>query len=733
MIDVKRATCCHCSVRCGVLVEVADGVPLSIRGDTDHPVTQGFICPRGQAALEYLGHPGRLNRPRKRLGARGEGRWADLSWDDALDEIAERLRVIVERDGPEAVAYAAGTFHGTDAAIGNRFLNHLGSPNAVGVWPICAGPQIEAETLTYGFGPSVPDVAPGITQAIVLWGKHPSASNPPFWGRVVAATRAGAKLLVIDPRQTMEAEAADLWLRPRPGTDAALALGLLCVIVTEKLHDPDFVDRWTLGFEDLAARAREYPPERVAELTWLTPAEIVRAARMYAASRPAALAAGSPVGMGRNALGWERAKACLIAIGGNLDIRGGNHLVGPPPDVLTKVDVDDYDALSTGQRAKRIGADRFRLHHEGYERFNATAKRVWYGRERVLRQDVGASAHAPSLWRAILTRQPYPVRALFVQHHNVLGCYPNTRLAYRALKSANLELLVVHEQFMTATAQLADYVLPAAGWLEKPYMHVSGLDDRVLANEPVVPAREERRSDYQLWADLAPRLGLTGAWPASLEALFDTMLEPAGLGFVDLARRPQHWLSYPKQYGHHQALDPPAGRARGFGTPSGKVELRSTILDALGYDPLPGFEEPLAPAFGDAEAYPFLLCTGATTIEMTHQDHRQISALRRRHPDPTVEISAEAAAGVGVVSGDWIWIETPAGRVRQRARIVQGLHPRVVQAERWWYPERRGEEPDLYGIWESNINAYTEDDPDLCDPAYGNWPFRLGRCQLRKA
>ena len=732
-IETKRATCSHCGVCCGVLVDVAGDRPLAIRGDPDHPITKGFICKRGLAAIEYFDHPDRLDRPRKRLGGRGEGRWAELSWDEALDEIAERLRKIVDSNGPEAVAYAAGTFHGPDEQIGNRFLNHLGSPNSAGVWLICGGPQVEAEALTYGWGRSQPDLVPGTTRLVLLWGKHPSASSPPTWGRVLALKRAGAKLVTIDPRRTREAEASDLWLRPRPGSDAALALGFLHVIMSEGLYDGEFVKGWTVGFDELAARVKEYPPESVAQLTGVPVDDIVKAARMYATNRPAVISSSAPVGMGRNALNWERAMACLIAICGNLDVPGGNLLVGPPPDVLTKVDIDDYPALPPEQRAKRLGVDRFRLHNEGYERLNSAMRRVWSGRQYVLRADVGAAAHAPSLWRAILNEQPYPVRALFVQHNNVLGAYSNTQLAYQALKSPNLELLVVQEQFMTATAQLADYVLPAAGWLEKPFMYIRGLNDWMLANEQVVPARGERRSDYQLWADLASRMGLGGSWPTTLEGLFDMMVSPAGLSFDTLAQRPQNWLSYPKRYRHHEEIEPVGGKQLGFGTPTGKVELRSTILEELGYDPLPAFEEPLTPEFGSPEEYPFLLSTGATVIEMTHQDHRQIPSLRRQHPDPIVEISQEAAATLGIDIGDWIWIETPRGRVRQRAKISEGLHPEVVVAERWWYPERRGEEPELYGIWESNINAYTEDDPELCDLAYGSWPFRLGRCRISKA
>jgi anaerobic selenocysteine-containing dehydrogenase len=379
-VEVKRATCSHCNVCCGVLVEVVNDQPLAVRGDPNHPITQGFICRRGQAAIDYFNHPDRVNRPRKRVGARGADQWSELSWDEALDEIAEQLRTIIDRDGPEAVAYAAGTFHGPDEQIGNRFLNYLGSPNAIGVWPICAGPMVEAEALTYGWGSSQAEVVPEVTRLILLWGKHPSASNPPLWGRMRAAQQAGATLMVIDPRQTKEAESADLWLRPRPGTDAALALGFLHVIIAEERHDRVFVERWTVGFDALAQRVQAYAPEQVAAQTGVLPEEIIRGARLYATHQPASLFPSLPIGMGRNALNWTRAMACLIAICGNLDVPGGNYLAGPSADVLTIKDICDYTALSPQQRAKRLGANRFRLHHEGYERLNIAMQRVWYGK-----------------------------------------------------------------------------------------------------------------------------------------------------------------------------------------------------------------------------------------------------------------------------------------------------------------------------------------------------------------
>jgi anaerobic selenocysteine-containing dehydrogenase len=715
-----------------VLVEVGDDDrPLRVTGDPEHPVSRGFVCRRGLAAVEYFENPGRLDVPLKRVGAPGEGRWARVTWDEAMADIARRLAVIRERDGAEAVAHLAGTFHGTDHGIGVRFMNLFGSPNYGGTGIICAGPKLTGEALTYGFGPCVPEIVPGETRTVLLWGRHPSASAPPHWGKIVAARRAGATLIVIDPVGTDEARAADLWLQPRPGTDAALALGLLHVIAEEHLHDAEFTSRWTVGFEQLRQRIAEYSPARVGEITWLAPELIARCARLYASARPAAISSGSPNGMGRNALAWERAKAMLVALTGNLDRRGGNRLLGPPERVQTVADLELADELPARQRAKRLGGDRFRLQVDVPGRLNRAATRVWPHHRQMMTAFMNGAAHPPTIFRAILDGEPYPVRALLVQSNNAIGAYPNAHLVRGALKSPNLELLVVQELFMTATAQYAHYVLPTASWLEKSYMYVSGWDTTVVATPRVVAPRHERRSDYEFYRDLGLALGQQGFWPPTLEALWDEMLAPAGLAFDELAASSQNWRVDPDRSERHESIDPATGGPVGFTTPSGKVELVSSILAESGYDPLPSFEEPLPAA--EAIAYPYLLLTGSTRIDATHQDHRQVASLRRRHPDPTVRMHPVTAGALGIAAGDWVWIESPRGRVQQRAELTDRLHPSMVEAERWWYPERDGTEPELFGVIHSNVNVLTNDDPAECDPAYGAWPYRLGRCRLTRS
>jgi|SRR5579884_530696 len=730
-IVTRRAICCHCSARCGVLVDVdAAARPVAVRGDPTHPTSKGWLCPRGRAAIEYFEHPGRLDHPLRRVGERGEGRWERVGWDAALDDIAERLLRLRDESGPETLAYLCGTFHGADANFGYRLLHHFGSPNSGGIGPICGGPRDMAGALTFGFSPLGTDVQPGTTGAVLLWAQHPSASLPALWTRVLEAKRQGAALIVVDTRPTLEARQADVWLQPRPGTDAALALGLIQVILAEDLWDHAFVERWTTGLDRLRARAAEYPPERVEAISGV-PAEQVRAAaRAYAGASAAALSRGSPNGMGRNSLAFERAVTLLIALTGNLDRPGGNYLSGPQPGLGSKTSYEDYAALPPAQRRKRLGAERYRLNDAGFELLSAAARRVWHDTPYPYSIQFWAAAHPPTIFRAILTGEPYPVRALLVQHNNLLGCYSNSQQVYAALRSPRLALSVVHELFLTPTAMLADYVLPAASWLEKPLLWSSGRGDAVMSGQQAVPPRHERHSDYDLCRDLGRRLGQD--WPDRVEQVWDEWLRAAEVSFAELSTRERYWLPAASQRGRHATIDPRTGEPYGFGTPSGKIELASSILEQLGYDPLPAHDPAGEEGAGDAAAYPLRLMTGGTRIDATHQDHRQVASLRRHHPDPLVELAPETAAGLGIAEGDWVRVETPRGSFRQRAHLVPGLALDVVNAERWWYPEREGAEPSLFGFWESNVSAHTEDDLALCDPAYGNWPFRVARCRVAR-
>jgi thiosulfate reductase/polysulfide reductase chain A len=736
MGEWKRVICCHCPMACGLLAHVDGNRVVALTGNPQHPVSRGFICIKGERAHEYHKHPGRLTVPLKRVGRRGEGRWARISWEHAMDEIAEKLQRVRDRYGPESVAFAHGTFHGPECGIGLRFLNLFGSPNSSGMGIPCAGPALEAESLTYGFGPTyVSPPVPGVTRCVVIWGSRPSASQPPVWPALLECQKAGAKLIVIDPLRTEEAERADLWLQVRPGSDGALALAWLHVIIEEGLYDREFVAQWGYGFEELRERVRDYSPERVAPITWIPPERIVEAARLYATHQPALLIWGvANAQLGRTALQVERAKAILRALTGSLDRPGGTLLMGPPSRALIMQDMEMYDSLPLEQRRKKLGAARFRLHGEGYDLLCRAMERVW-GKKRMISQLWGADVPSPLLWRAILTGKPYPIKAVLIQYHNPLGACAHGRVVYDALVSENLELSVVHELFMTPTAELADYVLPACHWLEKSALVTFfGWAPVVLAGEQAVVPTGERHNDYELWRDLGWRLGQQAYWPKTLEDFWSEMLRPSGLSFPELIARPDPWILDPPRFLKYAEQDPQTGRPRGFGTPTGKVEFFSTILEQLGYDPLPAYEE--VPEIDDPllqQEYPLLLITGGTVIESHHQGMRQVRFFRERYPHPQVWIHPETAARLGICEGDWVYIETPRGRICQQARLTDRIHPLVVQADRWYYPEEPGEDPRLHGFWEVNVNVVTDDEPEHSDPAYGAWRLRANRCRISRA
>jgi anaerobic selenocysteine-containing dehydrogenase len=731
MAETRRAVCCACHQQCGVLVEIDAGRVAAIRGDKEHPFSAGFVCVKGQHAHDQHYHADRVHRPRKRIGARGAGRWQEIPWEQALDEIAARIGELAGRHGQETLAHAFGTFHGADFGIGQRFLNLFGSPNTVGQDKICYGPGALGETLTYGFGPSFFTFPiPGLTRCMVLWGLRPAASSPLLWRQILRVQKAGAKLVVIDPERVKEARGADLHVQPLPGTDAALALGLTRVLIDNGWHDEAFVRTHTVGFEELRERLAQYAPARVAELTGVPASDIVRIAELLGNNRPAIIHAGNGLCQsGHGAVQTGRALACLVAVSGNLGVQGGHRLNGPPLNLLANGDAVAESALTPQQAARRLGADRYALLGKGYAEMDQALAGAWHGHHGVM--NWLASAHAPTLWRAILERKPYAVTALILQHHNPVGASANAALAEAALASPNLELLVAQDLFVTPASRLADYLLPAAHWLEKPfysmglgYMGIAG--DYVEAKPAVLPTEHEHHGDYDLWRDLGRRLGQAEHWPDTADRFWNTCLAPAGLDFGTVSAAVGPIMGPPAR-----GPDRPRGHGspKDWGTPSGKVELRSSLLAGWGLDPLPAFDPPALLA-DSATEFPLRLTTGGRRIEGFHQDAQRMPWFRRKYPEPEFCLHPETAARAGIGDGDWAWIETPTGRVRQRARCTDGLRPGVVQSDRWWYPERGPDGDDPFGWRGTNINVCTGDAAEQCDPVLGTWMLRGVPCRI---
>lgn len=687
-----------CHGGCGVLVHVDNGRVVKITGDPESPLNRGKICAKGVAAIEHLYHPDRLKYPMKRAGRRGEGRWERISWDEALATIASKIDRFRREFGPESIAIGQGTGRYYFAQV-LRFANALGTPN----WcepgtAQCFIPRIVAGLMTYGDLPICDYYGEVNPACLLVWGHNPVVSGPDgeIQFRVRECLKKGTKLIVVDPRKTEMAAKAEHWLQVRPGTDDALALGFLNVIITERIYDKKFVGDWTIGFDRLAERVSDYPPERVEEITWVPAEQIRAAARMFAGTRPAALEWGAALEHTPNCLQTVRALALLPAVTGNIDVPGGwifgMHLLEDTPLLM--------ETLPEEMKDKRMGARKYRV---------LSSKHAFF-----------PSAHAPTLFEAMRTGKPYPIKAFLVFGNNGLLTYANSRQVYDSL--SHVEFLSVMDLYMTPTAELADMVLPSATWLEADEIAVMPIvaSNVALAQQKVVTLYECRQPE-EVFVELATRLDLKeGREP--LRQILDRQLSHLGISFEDLKQK--GFLTVPMKYRKHEEA--------GFRTGSGKIELASGYLEMLGYDPVPYYEEPpespvSTPRLSDK--YPFILITGARSPYFFNSEYRQVPSLRKRHRDPVVEVHPVSARDLGIEDGDWVWIESPRGRIKQKARLTDGIHPKVVHVEHgWWFPEDPAPE---YGVWKSNANMLTSNAPPY-DPAMGTYQLRALLCRIYK-
>jgi anaerobic selenocysteine-containing dehydrogenase len=725
-----------CHGGCGVKLYIKDGKLLKIEGDEDHPYFQGRLCPRALAFTQYIYHPDRLKYPLKRAGQRGEGKWQRISWDEALDTCESRLREIRGKYGAESIIFGQGT--GRDSGGPIIFLAYaFGSPN----WTLfglsgiaCFTPRLAAMHTIEGDA-TFPDAGQFFPlryqdpewkapEVLISWAKNLAGSQCTdhyFSGHwIVDMMKRGTKLIAIDPVCTWEASRAELWLQLRPGTDGALALGMLNVIINEGLYDPNFVEKWVFGFDKLKERVQEYPPERVADITWVPREKIVQAARMYARAKPAAIHFGQPLDSNAEGTSTIHALNCLWAITGNLDVPGGNVITRPPYGVTiypysTQEVIQLYgEQFVANLNKKRIGADRYPL----VKNF-----RSWALSDLVLEQ--------------METGQPYPIKGLWCQTNNFMAnTAQDTRRHYDAVRK--LDFNVVVDTFMTPTAQaIADIVLPAGTFPEKDSVFSTGIPLNAIQKVLTV---EECKSDWEINFELAKRLNPEAVPWKNVRELLSYRIKPCGQTFEELCKSP--WCLAPK--GHPSGTVPyhryetgllrPDGKP-GFRTPTGKIELYSTVLESYGNDPLPHYREPVESPVSTPDIwqkYPLILITGRRSGVFFHSEHRQIPWLREINPDPTVEIHPETAAALGVQEGEWVYIEGVRGRVKRKAKLTRTLHPLTVHAlHGWWLPETEGSAPNFYGIWDLNVNQLI---PMGCQSSsgFGGAPTKTMLCRITK-
>ena len=528
----------------------------------------------------------------------------------------------------------------------------------------------------------------------------------PTQGRdVMIGKMNGAKLVVIDPRFTEIASKADIFLQVRPGTDDALALSMLNVIINEKLYDKEFVNKWCVGFDQLKERVQGYTPNWASKITWITEKEIIQTARLFATSKHAAIHTRMGVCMSTNTIQTIRAISVLAALCGNLDVKGGNLIPNRPKGFKTRAEIVWKElTLPPDLENRRIGAHEFPLLCSS--------------------ESLGGNfSHPPSVIHAMMSGKPYPIKALWVLN-DLLVCLEGAKETKEAL--ANVDFIVGSDFFMTSTMELCDIILPPCTYLEREEVVESICTNNVIgARQKVIQPLYETRDEKEIDLEIAKRMGLKFPphWQ-TLKDFNDYRVKGMGIHFEDLKEK--GYMAGPVHYKKYEET--------GFPTPSGKVELYSSILEKYGYDPLPYYQEnPETPVSTPdlAKEYPLILITGGRHVVYYHSLGRQIPWLREIMPDPNLEIHPETASQLGIKEGDWVWIEAPRGRgrIKMRAELTEAVHPEVVHApSHWWFPEMK---ESHHGAWESNINAILSNDPPY-DPICGATPLRGNLCKVYK-
>jgi anaerobic selenocysteine-containing dehydrogenase len=649
---------------CALLVGVKDNRIIKVKGDPDGYLNKGYICPKGLASPDRLTHPDRLKHPLKRTGKRGEGKWTRISWQEALEEIAKNLNRIKEKYGARSVAFGLGMPKGLDHFVLIRLANLFGSPNVVTSQDVCHAPREITGLHTCGFYP-VADMHHK-SKLILLWASNLTSTNEEgeISSMLLKQLKDGAELVVIDPRKIDLVKKSKKWLQLRPGTDHALALGLLNVIIEESLYDKKFVEKWTYGFEDLKNHVREYTPEKVSEITWVPPDLIRETAKLYALSKPAVIQWGNPIEHNVHTFHITRALICLMAVCGNLDIPGGN------------VHAKDPKIMGMGPFVR---ADLFpNKWKEMISTYHHTIPRLM--------------TVPPAFFRkAILEGIPYPVKGFYAMCANPMMSYADSRQTYEAFMK--LDFIAIADLFMTPTTAMADIVLPVASQFEFNDIGHFGLGHGfILARPKVVEPPEECWPDMKILNELGKLITPAEYWHDDYSGFLEDVLKPSGLTFDQFVEK--GYLKGPETYKGYEE--------KGFKTPTGKIELSLSTAEKFKLPPLPEFD---GLPEEDSMEYPLVL-TSSKSQYFLHSSYRWIKRLREKRPDPKAEIHPETASKHGIEEGDPVVIETRYGKITHIAHLTDIIDPKVISASHgWWFPEANAE--SLFDWERSNFNILT--------------------------
>lgn len=731
---------CHDS--CGVLLYTKDGELKKIEGDPLSPYNNGKLCMRCLNMLEAVNDPKRVTHPLKRVGERGENKWEQISWDEACEIIKDKVTSIWEEYGPQAICAMHGTGRNVNWQLPLLAQSVFLTPNVcmlffsgapcyirpVSTIAILGDYLIADASQAFTDRYSNPDWRP--PEVIVIWGNEPLVSNGDgylgHWLNV--CVQLGSKIICIDPRLTWWGARADVFLQIRPGTDAALAMAFLNVIIEEKLCDYEFIDYWCTQFDELAEMVKDTTPEWAAEVCWLDADAIREAARMYAKGNNSAIQWGLAFDQQRSAMQLQHAVTALMAITGNIDKPGGNTICHDAFNCSADYDCGS-ELIPPEVKAKKLTA------HYGFG---------WDG------QDCMADANADAILHAIETGftpegDPYPIKMVWFQGENSIACPSfDAGRSYEALKK--VDFIVVADPIMTPSAvAFADLVLPIAMSVERDsarswWYPIRTMKKVCSCGEAISDEELVVKLGHVLNPELFERLGwntaedlinwfLAGADGSRVCATTglegSEALENRGCGytFKELNEKGGYlyddWNAQYEKYAKGMIRQ---DGSLGFATYTGRVELVPGAYTAWGLDNNIHHTEPVTGPITTPDLmkkYPLIFSTGGRSWEFFHSEHRQYPLSREFHPHPLTMVHPQDAERYGIQDGEWIWIENMHGRFLQKAKVTKQVRPGIIHCEHgWWYPEKEAAEPELFAVFDSN--------PNNCIPNFETGDFGLG-------
>lgn len=700
---VVLTTCLSCHGGCGVRVTVQDGAIVHIEGNPDS-LTKGTMCAKGLSSIQHVDNPYRLKYPLKRAGAKGQGKWKRISWDEALDTIHSKIKEAQEKFGPTTIAISQGTGRGYNRYT-HRLARSLGTANIITPGYVCHSPRLGLYGLVTGYGRLYCDYhgwGGEFPKTHIMWAKQLeiSSADAEMCTWYIKSLDYAKNLIIIDPRATAYASRATLHIQPRPGTDCAVALGMMNVIIQERLWDEVFVGGWTHGFEELKERVNPFTPEKVSEITWVPQEKIIQAARLFAKDTPGCIQVGSSLERQANCGHTLRAITCLLGLCGNIE-RPGSMVSWVLPETGLIEDFFLELPVTEEMRKSIIGIDQFKM-----------------GAARTCNPD--------TLIKKILSGDA-PIKVWFSVGGQQLVHMANTKEVVAGIEK--VEFLVHVDQFMGPMAQAADIVLPAAHWLEMDDVYDMHPRFMIEAHNKVVDPPGEAKPVAWIFNEVGRRAA-PELWFENVEACLDYQVRRG---------RDMNWQKFSRQlvsgcWGKDQVYYKYKTdywrKGGGFPTQTGKFEFSSKALEGMGYDPLPQFREPGESPYSTPELfkeYPVVLTSGYRQPFYFLGQYRNIPWLRSFMEYPTAQIHPETAAKYGISDGDWIWVESPRGRIRQKLRLFPGILRGVLMATaNCFYPE---EPPQGYhGLFISNPNVLTSN--NHLDPMYGSPDLTCLLCKV---